>query len=179
MRTEQLRREFELPVRHTVFPLHPEIPEAGMPLTELFAGRLDVDAMLARLRKVAADLELPFGDRTHTYNSRRAQELGKWAEDQQRGEAFHNGVYRAYFVAGRNIARPDVLVAIAGEAGLDTVAARQVLDEGRFAAAVDADWQRTRDMGISAVPTLQHGRCRLVGFHPYAEYRELVAGQSG
>ena len=178
MRTEQLHSEFELPVRYTVFPLHPEIPEAGMPLTELFAERMDVDAMLARLRQVAADLELPFGDRTHTYNSRRAQELGKWAEDQQCGEAFHDGVYRAYFVAGRNIARPEVLVDIAGEAGLDTVVARRVLDEGRFAAAVDADWQRARDMGIAAVPTLQHGRCRLVGFHPYDEYRELVAGQS-
>ena len=85
MRIEQLRREFDLTVRYRVFPLHPEIPEAGMPLSELFAGRLDVSAMMSRLRRVAEELDLPLGERTHTYNSRRAQELSKWAEAQQCG----------------------------------------------------------------------------------------------
>ena len=45
---------------------------------------------------------LPYGERTHTYNSRLAQELGKWA-DACGVEAIHDILYRAYFVENRNI----------------------------------------------------------------------------
>ena len=70
--------------------------------------------MLARLRQVARELDLPFGERKMTFNSRLAQELGKWAEDQGRGDAFHHAVFLAYFQRGENIARqtgfaPDML----------------------------------------------------------------------
>ena len=77
MRTEQLRREFGLKLRHPVFPPPPQTPAEGLELAELFAGRgRDLDAMLARLQAVAAEVGLPLGERTRTYNSRRAQELG-------------------------------------------------------------------------------------------------------
>ena len=36
--------------------------------------------------------------RTHTYNSRLAQELRKWADAQPGGEAVHGVLYRAYFI---------------------------------------------------------------------------------
>jgi len=177
VRTEQLRREFDLELRWTVFPLHPETPEEGMELAELFAGRdLDLDAMAARLRAVAAEVGLPIGTRSRTYNSRRAQELGKWAEEQGRGEAFHAAAYRAYFVEGRNIARPEVLVAIAENAGLSGEAALEALQDGRFAAAVDADWTRARSLGVTAVPTLLYEGQSLVGFQPYPAFRRLING---
>ena len=60
------------------FPLHPETPvEGGRLLSELFAGRsLDLTAMHAQM-KARMDAEgLPYGERTRTYNSRLAQELG-------------------------------------------------------------------------------------------------------
>ena len=87
-----------------------------MTLEALFSGRLiDIDAMLARLRQTAAQLDLPFGDRKHTYNSRRAQELGKWAETLGKGDQFHMAAFRAYFAQGENIARIPVLEEIADE----------------------------------------------------------------
>jgi predicted DsbA family dithiol-disulfide isomerase len=177
VRIEQLRREFDLQLRWTVFPLHPETPETGVELSELLAGRgYDLPALFARLQGVATELGLPWRERTHTYNSRRAQELGKWAETLGRGEDFHAAVYRAYFGQGRNIARPDELAALAESLGLSGAEARQVLEEGRFAAAVDADWERTRRLGVSAVPSaLWQGRA-LVGFQPYAAFRQLVGG---
>ena len=50
---------------------------------------------------------MPYGRRTHTYNSRLAQELGKWADTQPGGEAIHDALYKAYFVDTRNIGDPD------------------------------------------------------------------------
>ncbi len=177
MRTEQLRREFDLELRWTVFPLHPETPEEGMELAELFAGRdLDLEAMAGRLRAVAAEVGLPIGTRSRTYNSRRAQELGKWAEEQGRGEAFHAAAYRAYFAEGRNIARSEVLAAIAEKAGLSGEAALAALQDERFAAAVDANWARARSLGVTAVPTLLYEGRSLVGFQPYPAFRQLITG---
>lgn len=177
MRIEQLRREFDLQLRWTPFPLHPETPEEGVELSELLAGRgYDLPAMFERVKGVAVELGLPWSDRSHTYNSRRAQELGKWAETLGQGEAFHAAAYRAYFGAGCNIALPDQLIAIAESLGLPGAEARLVLDQRRFAAAVDADWARSRKLGITAVPTAVWKGEALVGFQPYSAFRSLVAG---
>jgi len=78
-------------------PLHPEIPEEGMTLQELFKGRIDLESVKARLMRVAREEGLPFGPRDMTYSSRLAQELGKWAESEGRGKAYHDAVFRAYF----------------------------------------------------------------------------------
>lgn len=176
MRTDKLRKEFDLNIRWSVFPLHPETPEDGLELTDLFAGKVDIDSMLKHLYQVAKELELPIGKRTRTYNSRRAQELGKWAEEQGAGEAFHRAVYRAYFVDGRNIALPDELANITKEVGLDSDVALQVIDEQSYAAAVDADWQRAKELGVTAVPTGIFQQRALVGFQPYVHYRRLIDG---
>jgi predicted DsbA family dithiol-disulfide isomerase len=137
VRTDRLNEEFNLEFRWSVFPLHPETPEEGQSLDDLFAGRYDIDAMMQRCEQVASDLGLPFAYRTHTYNSRRAQELGKWAEEQGVGEAFHMAVYHAYFVEGWNIAKPEVLTEIADSCGLNTEKALQIIDKRSHAAHVD------------------------------------------
>jgi len=175
VRIEQLRREFEFDLTWRVFPLHPEIPEEGMTLEELFSGRIDIAAIMTRLNGVASELELPFGKRIRTYNSRRAQELGKWAEDVNRGDQFKKTIYHAYFVDGRNIAQPHELTALASMIDLDPGEARQVLDQECYAAAVDADWQRASELGVTAVPTVVYGDRQLVGFQAYDNYRRLLA----
>jgi predicted DsbA family dithiol-disulfide isomerase len=150
-----------------------------MTLEELFAGRgFDVKAAMARLSKVAAELELPFGERTMTYNSRRAQEMGKFAEAKGRGEAFHDLAFRAYFAGGQNIAEKAVLKDIAAGAGLDPDQAWAAVESGEFAFAVDADWQYSRRCGVSAVPSfLLQGRM-LVGAQPYPRLAGLVQGEA-
>jgi predicted DsbA family dithiol-disulfide isomerase len=175
VRTEQLRHEFGLTLRHTVFPLHPETPDDGLDLAQLFAGRgYDLAAVSARLRSVATELGLPLGERTRTYNSRRAQELGKWAELQGHGKTYRDAIFHAYFVAGRNLARPEVLADIAADIGLDADQARQVVLDRTYAAAVDADWQRARELGVTAVPTFRYRDRLLVGFTPYESLRRLI-----
>jgi len=155
-------------VRWTMFPLHPETPAEGRSLTDLFAGSgMDVAGMLEHLRREAADVGLPFGDRPMTYNSRNAQELGKWAEAEGRGEAFHRAVFHAYFADGLNIHHPEVLADIASRSGLSPETALAVLADRRFASQVDADWQRSRDQGIRAVPSFRLGLTLLTGAQPY------------
>jgi len=166
---------FHIQIKWTAFPLHPETPQAGQTLEALFAGQpVDIPGMLARLRQVAQELNLPFGERKMTFNSRLAQELGKWAEDQGCGDAFHHAVFLAYFQRGENIARQPVLLQIGSAVGLDPAAAQAVLDQRSYREAVDQDWQRSRQMGITAVPTFVISGQRLVGAQSYAALEEMV-----
>jgi len=126
---------------------------------------------------VAAEVGLPLGERDKTYNSRLAQELGKWAEEKDRGEEFHNAVFRAYFVDGINIAKIPELVALAKSVGLSEKEARRVLENRIFREVVDRDWSRTRDLGITAVPTFLFNERMLVGAQPYEVLEQfLIAG---
>ena len=71
-------------------PLHPETPPEGRTLEALFAGRgVDIEAMYTRMKGLMDAEGLPYGRRTHTYNSRLAQELGSWADTQAGGEVLH------------------------------------------------------------------------------------------
>lgn len=165
-------------MRWTAFPLHPETPPDGRSLEDLFAGRpINIPEMLTHLRHTARQLGLPFGDRRMTYNSRRAQELGKWAENCGRGDAFHNAVFRAYFATGLNIATDTVLMDIAQSVDLDPQEARTIIEKGQYREAVDRDWQRSRNMGITAVPTFVMNQQRLVGAQTYQDLTRFIQSE--
>ena len=150
------------------FPLHPETPQEGRSLEELFAGRnVDMEAMYTRMKGLMDEEGLPYGQRSHTYNSRLAQELGKWADTQPGGEAIHDALYRAYFVDAVNVGDVDALLTIAGDVGLDVYAAREVLQSRSFSDAVDADWDLSRRYGVTGVPTFVAAQKAVVGAQPY------------
>jgi len=135
----------------------------------LFAGRpINIAEMVAHLRKVAEELGLPFGNRKMTYNSRLAQELGKWAESQGKGDEFHNAVFRAYFSEGLNIDDIDTLTQLGKNVGLPENEILSVLEQRAYQDAVDADWSRAYQLGITAVPTFKVKQQILVGAQPYS-----------
>ncbi len=126
------------------------------------------------MKKVAEELGLPLGERTRTYNSRLAQELAKWAEAKGKGDEYQDAVFRAYFVDGRNIAQIDVLTDLAQGVGLSADEARVILRERSFQEAVDADWMRSHQIGITAVPTFVIGREAVVGAQPYGVLEQFL-----
>lgn len=175
MRIEKLKQAFEVETKLVHFPLHPETPLEGRSIAELYAGRnVDPEAMYARMKGLMDAEGLPYGRRTHTYNSRLAQELGKWADTQTGGEALHDALYRAYFVDNRNIGDPEILVEIAQSVGLPADEARAVLAERRFKDAVDADWEKSHAYGVTGVPTFVAARYGVVGAQPYEVLAELL-----
>jgi predicted DsbA family dithiol-disulfide isomerase len=175
VRIERLRKEHGVRVQWVHFPLHPETPAEGRSLADLFAGRgYDVPKMQAQMRARMAAEGLPYGERKMTYNSRLAQELGKWADEQPGGEAIHDALFKAYFVDGRNIGDPEVLLKIAESVGLPREQAKEVLEKRSFKDAVDADWEKAREYGVTGVPTFVAGRQGVVGAQPYEMLEQLV-----
>lgn len=175
MRIERLRKEHGVHIQWVHFPLHPDTPAEGRSLEDLFAGRgYDIPKMQAQMRARMEAEGLPYGTRTMTYNSRLAQELGAWADTQPGGDAIHDALFRAYFVDARNIGDPEVLVEIAQSVGLDPAKAREVIEQRTHKAAVDADWAKSRQYGVTGVPTFVAGQRGVVGAQPYETLEELV-----
>jgi predicted DsbA family dithiol-disulfide isomerase len=175
VRVEKLKASYAIETVPVHFPLHPETPPEGRALAEFYAERgIDPEAAHARMKGLMDAEGLPYGRRTHSYNSRLAQELGKWADTQPGGAAIHDSLYRAYFVEGRNIGDVEVLVEIAAACGLPAEEARAVLAERRFQEAVDADWAKSHRYGVTGVPTFVAGRYGVVGAQPYEVLEELV-----
>ena len=175
MRVEKLKENFAVETVLVHFPLHPETPIEGSSMAQMYAARgADPEAMYARMKGLMDAEGLPCERRTHTYNSRLAQELGKWADTQPGGAALHDALYKAYFVDARNIGDPDILVEIAGAVGLPAEEARAVIEERRFKDAVDADWAKSHQYGVTGVPTFVAARYGVVGAQPYEVLVQLV-----
>jgi predicted DsbA family dithiol-disulfide isomerase len=146
-----------------------------MELKDLFAGRdVDIHALNRRMKSLMNREGLPYSERTSTFNSRLAQELAKWAEDEHLGERLQRRLFAAYFAEGKNIGRTEVLIEIAERAGLSGSIAREVLETRRFKDAVNRDWERCKDLGVTAVPTFMVGGSKLVGAQPYEELERFV-----
>jgi len=176
VRIEKLKQNFDITVKLVHFPLHPETPAEGVSLDVLFAGSKAEERAARQVRmKGLMDAEgLPYGERTHTYNSRLAQELGKWADTLEGAAALHDALYKAYFVEGKNIGDLETLVALAQSAGLPADAARKVLTERTFKQAIDEDWSSSRKAGVTGVPTFAAGGYGVVGAQPYQELERLM-----
>ena len=175
MRIEKLIATYNVDAQWVHFPLHPDTPAEGLALEQLFgAGPEAIRQKNEQMKQRMAAEGLPYGDRTHTYNSRLAQELGKWADTQPGGAAIHDALFKAYFVDARNVHDLDVLLDVARSVGLPVEEARAVIEERRFEPAVDEDWARSRAYGVTGVPTFVAGRTGVVGAQPYEVIERLL-----
>ncbi len=146
----------------------------GRSLAEMFGPGKDIEGMNANMKGLMAQEGLPYESRSHTYNSRLAQELGTWADTQEGGYALHEKIYQAYFVDNKNVGDVDVLVELAESVGLDGTEARKVVEDRTFEAAVDEDWAKARQAGVTGVPTYVAGGAGVVGAQPYEALEQLM-----
>ena len=155
--------------------MHPDTPTEGVALTELnrYQG-VDLRARQADMKARMDKAGLPYGERTHTYNSRLAQELSKWADTQKNGESLHYAIYEAYFVDRKNIGQKNTLLHLVEANGLSIEKARVVLEQRSFKASVDEDWKKSHALGITGVPTFIAGEYSLIGAQEYETLAQLI-----
>ena len=159
----------------TYFPLHPDISDSGLSLEELFQGHgTNIEAMKQHMSDLMVEENLAYGNRSHTYNSRLAQELAKWSESFPEGESLNLKLFEAYFAKGQNLAEPEVLLEVAEAVGLDRDMAEEIIRKRSFRNAVDEDWKRAHEFGVTGVPTFVSGNQGLVGAQTYEALEQLI-----
>lgn len=168
---ERLAQAYPLRIRWRSFELR---PKGSPPISPEYRAR--IEASRPRLYATAREqygLELqqgPFG-----IDSRPALVGAKYAEEQGHGPAYHQALFQAYWVAGRNIEERAVLRECAAEAGLDPEAYAAALEEPAYLEAVLDDLEAARAIGINAVPTMIFGERYLVqGAQPYEVLASVV-----
>ena len=175
MRVEKLSKVYRIVPKYVHFPLHPDTPVEGRTLEDLFgSGPEAIAAKNVQMKALMEAEGLPYGTRTHTYNSRLAQEIGVWAETQPGGGAIHDALYKAYFVDNRNLHDTEVLLDIVDTVGLSRDGAKEVLEQRSYKDAVDADWEKSRRYGVTGVPTFVAGQRGVVGAQPYEVIERLL-----
>ncbi|MCS5631090.1 MAG: DsbA family protein [Pirellulaceae bacterium] len=161
---QEAAADTDVTLRYIYFPLHPETPAKGMTLEELFAGRgMDVAATQQQLGTMMRGEGLDYGPRTHTFNSRLAQQLAKYIAvlDTEagtgNGDQFRAEVFLAYFARGENIAKPDVLQGICNRIGNVDIDIEKALSDSTAAQKVNDDWAYCRKMNVTGVPAFRFG----------------------
>lgn len=112
----------------------------------------------------------PFG-----IDSRAALRGAKQAESAGVGKAYHAAVFHAYWVEGQDISDRERLVELAASVGLARERFRAALDDPALDAAVQADIDLAREVGINAVPAMVFAEKYLVsGAQPYPVLAEVA-----
>ncbi len=109
-------------------------------------------------------------------DSRPALVGAKYAEVEGVGDAYHEAIFRTYWLNGRSIADIDVLREVAESVGLDGDAFLVALTSGELDMAVSADVTRAQMYGLTGVPALVFEQKYLVsGAQPYEALVDVVA----
>ena len=174
-RIKKIKKKFKVDIKLIHFPLHPETPIEGRTLLELFGSTQDdIDQKNKRMKELMVSEGLPYNDRSHTYNSRLAQEIGAWAQTIDNETTIHDNFFEAYFVNGLNVGLESVILDVVSKSGLDIEEAQNVIKNRLFKKNIDEDWNKSRNYGVTGVPTYVYEKQSMVGAQPFENLVEFL-----
>jgi predicted DsbA family dithiol-disulfide isomerase len=164
------------------FELNPNMPAGGQNIVEHVGEKYGATPEQSRatrdmIRARAAEVGFTMAgsDQSRIYNTFDAHRLLHWARLQGRQVALKHALFEAYFTEQHSPADHNVLVAAAAKAGLDTDAARRVLESGDYAAEVREAEQLWVGRGVTAVPAvIVNARYIISGGQPPAAFEQAI-----
>ncbi len=156
-------------------------PGGGMPDAAKLAM---IRAYHPRLRATAAALGVPMGAEPPRMgiDTRPVHEAAKFitAHRPEREKHFHDAVYRAHFVDGKNLGERATLLALGAAVGAEPSELAAALDRGDHRDAVIADEREAQARRVTGVPGLWLGdRPLAVGYMPPAQLKQALAQALG
>lgn len=150
------------------FELNPQMAPEGQEITEhitekygitpeqAHANRENIRVRGEQLGFTFSRADQPGGGRSRIYNTFDAHRLLHWAglEGAGKQKALKEALFKAYFTDGQSPASHDVLVRVAGEVGLDTGKAREILASGLYSDEVRKREHFYQQQGIGSVPAV-------------------------
>ena len=163
-----VKDDIQAEIHFQPFELNPQMAPEGQEITEHITQKYGISAAQANANREnirARGAELGFrvarpdeagGGRSRIYNTFDAHRLLHWAETEGPGlqKLLKEALFKAYFTDGHSPGSREVLVGVAGEVGLDTVKARQILDSDLYAEEVREREQFYLSQGVHSVPAV-------------------------
>src|SRR5450432_3918564 len=141
------------------FELNPAMPPEGEDATEHLSRKYGAPPeQLAKnrqhLRERGASVGFTFGDRPRVWNTFDAHRLLHWAGLEGKQRELKHALLAAYHTRAENPGARDVLLKVAGDVGLDTARAAEILDSDAYVAEVRAAEHHWQQLGIHSVPAV-------------------------
>lgn len=156
------------------FELRPDIGPEGISAAE--HGLTHSERVEARLLELAEEAGHPMVIPDLIPNTHLAIAMAEYARDIG-DDVFwlvHQGIFDAYFGAGRDIGRRDVLLEVAATHGLDSAAVTRVWDEAAYDERLHEFHHLSLHLGIDTTPSALICNELLIGTRPYGVLREAV-----
>jgi predicted DsbA family dithiol-disulfide isomerase len=163
------------------YQLDPSAPAVAQPMSDYLTKRFGrpVDAMLAQVSGVARGEGITMDwKRALAVNTRTAHRLSQLAllefgaETQRKLMGL---LFEAHFTRGMDVSDHAVLAALAVAAGMDEARVKEYLSSGEGADELQADFDRARAMGITAVPTFVfNGETAVQGGQPASTFLQVL-----
>jgi predicted DsbA family dithiol-disulfide isomerase len=158
---ERIGPDLKVDLHFQPFELNPNMGPEGQDIAEhlgekygLSPEQLAQNSENIRARGESVGFTFSMGARRRIYNTFDAHRLLHWAEGEGRQHELKQALFKAYFTDGQDPSDTALLVRVAGEVGLDTTRAQQVLDSGEFADDVRQQERFYQQQGIHAVPAV-------------------------
>ena len=155
-RARAMRPDWLVRVRWRPFFLNPHMPPEGMDRAAYVRRKFGANSkeVYERIEESgrADGVAFAFERMPRTPNTTRAHRLILFAEEQGVADTVIRALFRALFQEGRDVTRPDVLTAVAVEAGLDRDAISEFLASDRLERDVIAAHEQAERVGIHGVP---------------------------
>jgi predicted DsbA family dithiol-disulfide isomerase len=164
----------------------PEGQDIGEHLTEKYgssAAQQEQAREMIRARGAEVGFDFAMGKRSRIYNTFDAHRLLHWADQEGKQRELKEALFAAYFTQGEDPSSHDVLLRVAGQVGLDTGVAGEVLQSNQYADEVREREQFFQRHGINSVPAVIINERHLIsGGQPAAVFekalREIMAQAS-
>jgi predicted DsbA family dithiol-disulfide isomerase len=163
-------------------------PGLSRPVIEAYAKKFGGPERAAQIIGTvtarAAEVGLEFNmDRALRANTLLAHRLIWFADQRDSGveqSAMKERLLKAYFTDGLDIGDPDVLASCAADVGVDREVALEFLRSDRGMAEVAADLDKSRDEGVTAVPTyVFNGRWAVPGAQEPETFAQVLRKMAG
>ena len=164
-RLKRLNDAYDLKINWCFIEIHPENSAAGEPTTSLDYPSDYWNELMANLKKVAAEENIPIAEHEFTTNSKDAILLAEASKTLGK-EIFydlHEKLFTAFFVESKNIGDRAILKSIANECDIDDGFIENAWTDSNVKQQILSNFNLAREHNIQSVPSFVFGEKVLTG----------------
>ncbi len=175
-RLQRLRDSYDLKINWRFLEIHPETSAAGEPIDSLNYPSEQWQQMMANLKRVAKEEDIPLSELGFITNSKDALLLSEAAKHCGRDIFYrlHEKMFSAYFVDNKNIGDRDVLSKIAESCDIDKETIDSAWTDEKHQQRLLENFNAARKHDIQSVPSFAFGDRILTGVVTESTFREAA-----